>query len=111
MYVFTGLDVDQVQSDVERTMTLLKSISSDDERMMNLAAWFDGERYTVLLFPRTRHRPACYFAKGSDRLIVSPGVLEMCGLFVVTDRSNFERMDGDAVRSIYVEVCARSDVC
>lgn len=105
--VFTGSDVAQVQADVERAVESLgRSTNSNDEPMINLAASFDGEYSTVLLFPRTRHRPGCYFATGPDRLVVSPGVLELCGLFVVTHASDFDRMNADIVRLIYQEVCA-----
>jgi hypothetical protein len=107
MLVFSGCDAARVRADMERVIgSLGRHADPGGEPLLNLAGCFDGECFTVLLFPRTRHRPASYYVAGAERLIISPGVLEMCGLFVVTDPSDFERIDADTVRSIYEEVCA-----
>jgi hypothetical protein len=105
MYVFNGPSARQVHADIEQ-MTGTFPKNATDEPMINLAASFDGECFTVLLFPRTCHRPTCYFASGPEQIAVSPGVLEMCGLFVVTQTRDFDRMDTGIVRSIFDEVCA-----
>jgi Domain of unknown function (DUF4922) len=83
--------------------------SDRDEPKLNLAAHFADGRFTTVLFPRAKHRPDCYFATGADRLAVSPAVLEMCGVLVVTEPADFERMDVATARAIYEEVCRHSD--
>jgi hypothetical protein len=72
--------------------------------MFNLLGVFDAGQYTVILFPRAAHRPARYFVEGPDQLLVSPAVLEMCGILVTTAVEDFERVDADVARAIYEEV-------
>jgi hypothetical protein len=103
MLTFGRSDLAQIQSSIERTIRAFDTV----EPLINLAAWFDGESFTVLLFRRTCHRPACYFATGPERIVVSPGILEMCGLFVVTHESDFDRMTEETTHSIYREVCSQ----
>ena len=72
--------------------------------MLNLIAHHDETGYTAILFPRRAHRPACYFATGPDQLLVSPAVLEMCGILVATEVEHFDRIDAETARKIYQEV-------
>ncbi len=104
MLVFPGTDEAAVGVEVERAIGTLPQPEAADEPMFNLLAHFDVRRYTVILFPRTAHRPACYFATGPDRIVVSPAILEMCGILVVTEPADFERLDAATARAIYEEV-------
>jgi hypothetical protein len=82
----------------------LRGDNSAEEPMLNLLAYHNGNHFTAIVFPRRAHRPACYFAEGADRIAVSPAILEMCGILVVTSHQDFERIDADIARRIYVEV-------
>ena len=44
----------------------------DEEPMMNVLALYESARWTVFVFPRAKHRPACYTAEGDARLLSSP---------------------------------------
>jgi hypothetical protein len=72
--------------------------------MFNLLAHVVAGRYTAVLIPRAVHRPACYFATGPDQLLISPAILEMCGILVTTEPDHFARIDGEAAQSIYEQV-------
>ncbi len=105
MLVFHGENASEITTDVEQAINALRQISeSNDEPMLNLLGHYDANNYTVVLFPRAAHRPACYFATGDEQLLVSPAVLEMCGVLVTTEMSHFARIDARMARSIYEEV-------
>jgi len=105
MLIVRGTDIVGVGRAMEQTIDARRSKEApDEEPMFNLLAHFAAGQYTAILFPRIAHRPACYFATGADRIAISPGVLEMCGVFVVTEPADFERMDADLTRAIYEEV-------
>lgn len=90
-------------------MTALRQIqSADHEPMVNLLGYFDDGHWTVVLFPRAVHRPACYFAHAPDQLTVSPAILEMCGILVTTELDHFARLDAAMARAIYAEVSIAS---
>ena len=96
---------------VERTIGGLPRDKNDhDEPKLNLAARNADGRFTAIVFPRAAHRPSCYFATGEERLAVSPAVLEMCGVLVVTEPADFDRLDAAMARSIYEEVSRHSQV-
>jgi hypothetical protein len=85
----------------------LEELAGDDrsvEPMVNIISTYDRGSWTVYLFPRARHRPACYFAEGDDRLTVSPGAIDMAGVVVTPERDHFDRIGPDHVLAIFSEV-------
>ncbi|MBQ8442604.1 MAG: DUF4922 domain-containing protein, partial [Bacteroides sp.] len=42
------------------------------EPMMNVLAMYEENRWVVFVFPRAKHRPACYTAEGEANLLSSP---------------------------------------
>jgi hypothetical protein len=56
------------------------------------------------MFPRSRHRPAAFFAEGEERLTISPGAIDMAGVIVVPERAHFDRLTGELVEGIFAEV-------
>lgn len=75
-----------------------------DEPMMNIVAWRHGEQYLSVVFPRRKHRPDCY-----DELMVSPGALDMAGLFVMPREDDFERITANDAFAILKEVCVTDE--
>ena len=105
MLVFRNTNATEIAAHIERLIDALQQIErATDEPMFNLLAHFAAGRYLVTLFPRAAHRPACYFATGPGQLLISPAVLEMCGILVTTDPEHFARLDARAAQSIYEEV-------
>jgi hypothetical protein len=74
------------------------------EPLLNLVATYGGGAWTVYLFPRERHRPACYFAEGEARLLVSPAGIDLAGVIVVPDPRHFARITAHDLESIFREV-------
>jgi hypothetical protein len=84
---------------------VLKSLPPEDpEPLINVLAVYRDERYLTVLWPRSKHRPACYFKQGDAQIAVSPAALEMAGILVVADPDHFDRVDQQAAVSIYREV-------
>jgi ATP adenylyltransferase/5',5'''-P-1,P-4-tetraphosphate phosphorylase II len=105
MLIFRGTNAADVAADIERSINTLQQLeATTDEPMLNLLAHFTADRSTVILFPRAAHRPACYFTKGADQLLISPAVLEMAGILVTTEPDHFARIDARAARTIYEDV-------
>ena len=88
-----------------RVFTALKEvITTEDEPMVNIAGFHDGGSWHIALFPRQKHRPDAFFKEGDERIVVSPGVVEMAGVLVTPMEKDFERLDTEAVEGIYREV-------
>jgi hypothetical protein len=105
MLLICGISAADVAFNIERSIEALRQIeATSDEAMFNLVAHFNAGRCAAVLFPRVAHRPACYFATGAEQLLVSPAVLEMCGILVATEPDHFTRIDAHVARGIYEEV-------
>ncbi|MBQ6209912.1 MAG: DUF4922 domain-containing protein [Prevotella sp.] len=78
------------------------------EPMMNIVAWRLGDDFITLVYPRKKHRPDCYYAEDDEKMLVSPGALDMSGLMITPRKEDFERMTPDIAEDILRE-CSLSD--
>lgn len=85
---------------IYESLTLKKD---DTEPMMNIVTWMHDNTYLSVIFPRGKHRPDCYY-HDTDRLMVSPGALDMAGLIITPREEDFERIDASIALSILREV-------
>ena len=81
----------------------------EPEPMMNIVAWRAEERLATVVFPRSKHRPACYGAEGDEGLMVSPGALDMAGLIITPRKDDFCRITPDKAVAILREVTIADD--
>ncbi|MGN1375038.1 MAG: DUF4922 domain-containing protein, partial [Prevotella sp.] len=80
------------------------------EPMMNIIAWRTGNITRTIVFPRKKHRPDCYYAKGEDQIMVSPGALDMSGLMITPRASDFANITPDKAVAILREVSLTDDM-
>lgn len=83
---------------------LKKGLPAEKEPMINMAGWYEECRWHLMIFPRRKHRPDAFFKQGEERLVVSPGVIDMGGVLITPVEKDFERLDRTSVESIYKEV-------
>ena len=79
-------------------------VKNENEPKFNIFAWRENGRLIVLLIPRSKHRPDCFFAEGDDQLLVSPGALDMAGILVTARPEDFEKMNAEKAAEIIREV-------
>jgi uncharacterized protein DUF4922 len=108
--VFRGSDPQEISDWFYRTLEHLPRQAEAIEPMINVICIFEKGAYTIFLFPRSRHRPACFFAEGEDRLLVSPGAIDMAGVVIVPEREHFNKLSGDKMEAIYNEVSFPDDM-
>ncbi|HEU4388644.1 MAG TPA: DUF4922 domain-containing protein [Blastocatellia bacterium] len=107
--VFRATVAERMAAWVHETLAELGRRSNRLEPMVNILCSHDGEKWTVIIFPRARHRPACFYAEGDSQLLVSPGAIDMAGVIVVPHREHFDRIGPDEVQAIYSEVSMPED--
>ena len=89
----------------ERVVGRLAAVTrSSEEPMLNLVATCDDGEWTLIVFPRGRHRPSCYDAEGAAKLTVSPAAIDLAGVMVVPEPDHFARIGAADVEQIYAEV-------
>jgi hypothetical protein len=82
-------------------VTLKNQELSIREPMMNIAAFHDTSGWTAFVFPRGKHRPAVFH---TGELTVSPGTIDLCGIFVLPYEKDFLRIQVSQIEQILNEV-------
>lgn len=88
----------------------LKEITNTrEEPLMNLFSFFHKDEYNLVIFPREKHRPSVYFDEGDDRILISPGLVDMAGTIITPLQKDFEIVDEILIKNIYEEVSINND--
>jgi hypothetical protein len=87
----------------------LDVVEGELEPRMNILAWTmpkgdGGRRIVTVVIPRSKHRPDCYYMEGDERVLVSPGALDMGGLVIVPRREDYDKMSAELASGIIREV-------
>ena len=90
---------------IDEFLQSLPIVNGEPEPRYNLFAWLDqSNRFIVAYLPRIQHRPSCYTAEGDAQLLVSPGALDVSGLFVTPRKEDFDKITAEDIIRIYKEV-------
>ena len=81
----------------------------DEEPMMNIVAWRDGDSYLSVVIPRRKHRPDCYSATDGTQMLISPGALDMAGLVITPRGEDYATLTADRMKDILREVALADD--
>lgn len=75
------------------------------EPMMNVVAFYENECWHVLVLPRKTFRPWQYSAEDeSEKLLISPGTAEICGVLIAPVEEHFERISEKDIEDIFSQV-------
>jgi hypothetical protein len=89
----------------KRLMNNLKKVlMTEEEPMINIAGFFNTEKWSLVIFPRKKHRPDAFSREGDRRIVVSPGAIDMGGIVITPVKKDFERLDALIVEDINKEV-------
>lgn len=75
------------------------------EPMLNVLASHSDGRWTIHIVPRSVHRPACYFAEGENRILLSPASVDIGGVFITPREEDFMKITARDIIAILGEVC------
>ncbi len=89
----------------EKIYASLEVKLGESEPMMNVLCWYEEDKWITCIFPRTLHRPSCYFAEGEDNLLISPASVDMGGVFITPQEKDFNKISGEIISAILEEVC------
>lgn len=77
----------------------------EGEPNVNVLCYYENNQWFTFIFPRTQHRPACYFAEGDDQMVISPASVDLGGVFITVREEDFERLNAIKLEHILREVC------
>ena len=94
----------------QRVYKALPIVGDESEPRLNIVCWRQEgtssrpDEIVTLIFPRSKHRPDCYYAEGKEQLLISPGALDMCGLFITPREQDFKALTAEKAQAILQEV-------
>lgn len=107
VFVFRGRERSALIDGMDRATDLLaEATGKGPEPMVNIAVFHEREEWVTYLFPRGKHRPRVFH---TGELTVSPAAIDLCGVFVVPLKQDFERITGEAIAAIFREVTLPDD--
>lgn len=84
-------------------------IPYETEPMINLLGWFDNCQWTVCLFPRRTRRPRQFYAEGNEKVLFSPGCVDMAGLIISPREEDFRKYSAALLTDMFAQVTADPD--
>ncbi len=75
-----------------------------EEPMMNVFVLFENEQWNLFIFPRKAHRPSYFFAEGNDYKMISPGAIDIAGIFVLPRKEDFNSVGKEIIEDVLKQI-------
>ena len=112
LFVIKAADSVAMEALFARLMAALPVNDGAAEPAVNVMTFHkDGDGWTTIVFPRSKHRPDCYFAEEVARRVISPGALDMAGILIAARREDYENITVTEAASILREVSLSEALC
>ena len=97
------------------SLTIGASHTEEWEPRWNIISWYEpasspnsliasSPKFNTIVFFRRESRPQCFFAPENERILFSPGTVEMGGIGIVANRESFDRITPEVLHSMIQEV-------
>lgn len=88
------------------TSAMRKVLQTNEEPMMNVIGSYAEGMWRLIIFVRSKHRPAVFFAEGDAKVMISPASVDIGGLVVTPMEKDFTYTDASLITSIFEEISA-----
>jgi ATP adenylyltransferase/5',5'''-P-1,P-4-tetraphosphate phosphorylase II len=90
----------------DRLFERLADIQPDrPEPMINLLAMYSSGEWIIHIIPRKQHRPAQFYAKGNDQILISPAAVDLGGVIITPREEDFDRIRKSDIEDIFGQIC------
>ncbi len=104
IFVIRGRSVKSVSRLFYRLLDCAPMCEGDREPRFNLFTYFKSGEYRCIVVFRTQHRSHHYFSTGPDHLTMSPGCVDMAGLFIVPVAEDYGKLTPELLGEMLAEV-------
>ncbi len=93
-----------------KLLKALPVVPGHAEPDLNLLGWQQpsangkADSLVLVLFPRKKHRPDCYYETGDKQFLVSPGSIDMGGCIITPREDDFRRLTPEKAAALLREV-------
>lgn len=77
----------------------------NDEPMINVICMYEDNKWYTFILPRQKFRPWQFDAPDEkDKLLISPGTVEMGGVFITPIEEHFQKINENDIKDIYEQI-------
>ncbi len=105
--LWLGTSLTHLSAELRHALAYLRQFhppGNGNEPLVNAFAWAVGDACLFGIFPRAKHRPACY-GTGQAQVLLSPGTLDLLGRIVTPRQIDYQGLRDSEVEAILQEVC------
>ena len=81
-----------------------KTVAFEFEPQMNILSWYKESKWTVCIFPRKRWRPRQFFLEGDEKIMFSPGCVDMAGLIIAPRKEDYDIYSPELLEDLFHQV-------
>ena len=104
-FLIEAVEIDAATELFVKLYNALEIPEGEEKPMLNILCWSEEGKWKVAVFPRRKHRPACYSAEGDANILISPASVDMGGVFITPLEKDFKKITADDLEQILDEVC------
>lgn len=104
-FIIEASSVDGGSRMFDRLYEAIDIPEGESEPMLNVLCLYYAGVWNIVVFPRKKHRPDCYFKEGDGNILISPASVDMGGVFITPLEKDFDKITASDLQTIYDEVC------
>lgn len=78
-----------------------------DTSMVNVLMRKNTDLFECIVFERKAHRPSFFAYEGDEGFMMTPGTVDISGVFIFPRKQDYDRIDSSRLRQVYDEVLYR----
>ena len=102
--VLRSNNAEELEAKVEAQLAALQREGELPASHVNLFCEYKNEEWVVTIFPRIQHRPRQFFSEGEDRLMMSPGAIDMTGHLIAAREEDFNKITKEVIVDIFKQI-------
>ena len=102
-YVMESASKERMEQVAASAFHMVRKLQDGAEPMINMLSYYD-EGWTVLLFPRDKHRPWQYFEEGEKNILLSPASVDMGGALITPLEKDFHKITREDIMDIFSQI-------
>lgn len=102
--VLCSKHAEELEAKVNAQLELLQREGELPASHVNLFCEYKNDQWVFTIFPRIQHRPRQFFSEGDDRLMMSPGAIDMTGHLIAAREEDFEKITKEVIIDIFQQI-------
>ena len=102
--VLRSNNAEELEAKVNAQLELLQREGELPASHVNLFCEYKNNEWVITIFPRIQHRPRQFFSEGEDKLMMSPGAIDMTGHLIAAREEDFHKSTKEVIVDIFKQI-------